>query len=190
MPKSVMFIAWILTLASLIGCASNGKKSDPFQRGLEAYQSGDTKGAEESWRPLADRGDCDAQARFGLLLLTKEAAPGPNAERLRSEAINYLRRAAAQGHPKALSILGDLSNHSRFTFLACEGCKVKKSNVMALKNYTLAEKFASNESEREYSSRMKNSLADSISADEKKQATELVTKWRPAPRQCSPRRPF
>ena len=89
-----------LLAAALVGMAS------PFAvaglaEGLDALKRGDYATAAKELRPLAERGDAEAQHRVGLMY---EFGKGFAADKPQSMA--WLGKAAAQGHPGAQLELG------------------------------------------------------------------------------------
>jgi len=87
----------------LAGCGTYYDPSDPYTLGLRWHDRGRMDLAAKEWKPLIEKNDPDAEFRFGWLLWTNVL--GPNRE---LEAIHLFRKAAEQGQPKALLILGDL----------------------------------------------------------------------------------
>jgi len=55
-----------LTVALLFRCTGVCKSAD-FQKGLIAYESGDSATALREWTPLAKQGYADAQSNLGLM---------------------------------------------------------------------------------------------------------------------------
>ena len=71
--------------------------------GLDALKRRDYAAALKELRPLADRGDAEAQYRMGLMYEHGAGVPADKAQML-----SWLRKAAAQGHPAAQCELGIL----------------------------------------------------------------------------------
>lgn len=88
------------TLALLLPLAAPAVAQD-FEKGAEAYERGDYAAALDEWRPLAQRGMAQAQARLGLMYHKGRSVPQDNAE-----AVKWFRKAAEQGHTKAQARLG------------------------------------------------------------------------------------
>ena len=99
---------WAIALVVLAGftCA----QSQTLQDAQSALERKDYATALRTVRPLADRGDPAAQSLLwerctrwgvGTAHLLGQGAPQNNAE-----ALNWLRKAADQGHPNAQSNLG------------------------------------------------------------------------------------
>jgi TPR repeat protein len=73
----------------------------PMEDGLEAYQEKDYLKAIQTWRPLAQAGDREAQYRVGVMYAEgKGVAPND------AEAALWFERAAEQGEPMAQYNLG------------------------------------------------------------------------------------
>src|SRR5881398_2138414 len=69
--------------------------------GFDAWQRGDFAAAVAEWRPLADRGDADAQYNLGQAYKMGRGVPSD----LRI-AQTWYEKAAQQGHPQAAANLG------------------------------------------------------------------------------------
>jgi cell division septation protein DedD len=69
--------------------------------GVDAWQAGNYGAAISEWRPLADRGDPDAQFNLGQAYKLGRGVP----QDLRAAQIWY-EKAAQQNHPQAQAILG------------------------------------------------------------------------------------
>ena len=91
----------ILLLAALLCSLSWTAGAQDFKKGVEAYKRGDYATALRELRPLAERGDADAQSRLGFMYDNGQGVPKDSAE-----AVRWLRRAAEQGFPKAQFDLG------------------------------------------------------------------------------------
>ena len=72
-----------------------------LEGGLAAYRSGDYAKAIELWRPLAEKGDAEAQYRIGTLF-----AEGRGVQRNDETAVTWFRRAAEHGNAMAQYNLG------------------------------------------------------------------------------------
>ena len=69
--------------------------------GIDAWQGGDYSGAVRLWRPLADRGNADAQFNLGQAYRLGRGVPAD----LRT-AQSWFEKAAQQGHEQAQANLG------------------------------------------------------------------------------------
>lgn len=67
-----------------------------LQDGLAAYRDGDYAKAAQLWRPLADKGDAEAQYRLGSMY-----AEGKGVERNDATALMWFQRAAERGNAAA-----------------------------------------------------------------------------------------
>jgi TPR repeat protein len=67
-----------------------------LEEGLAAYRSGDYAKAMELWRPLAEKGNADAQYRVGSMY-----AEGKGVERNDATALTWFKRAAEGGNAAA-----------------------------------------------------------------------------------------
>lgn len=74
-----------------------------FIVGLDAYDAGDYAAALESWRPLAEGGD--AQAQFGLGFMYRK---GNGVSQDDAEALRWYRLAADKGHQWSQYNLGQM----------------------------------------------------------------------------------
>lgn len=89
-------LVFFAVLAGLAGPA----RAD-FNAGLQAYQRGDYAGAIQEWRPIAEKGDANAQYNLGLMY-----ARGQGLSRDYAEAAKWYRKAAEQGNTNAQYNLG------------------------------------------------------------------------------------
>ncbi|WP_066778134.1 SPOR domain-containing protein [Sphingomonas sp. CCH5-D11] len=78
-----------------------GSAGADVKQGVDAWSRGDYKAAVEIWRPLAASGDADAQFNLGQAYKLGRGIPAnlPN-------AIEWFRKAAAQGHSQAIDNYG------------------------------------------------------------------------------------
>ena len=90
-----------LLLASVSVCYAQD-----FEKGFNAYNSGDYATALREWRSLADQGDADAQYNLGLMY-----ANGQGVIQDYKEAVRLYGQAAAQGNASAQSNLGLMYNN-------------------------------------------------------------------------------
>lgn len=72
-----------------------------FERGANAFATGDYVTAQNEWASLAEEGNVEAQASLGEMYLSGIGVPQDSAK-----AIKLLRSAAIQGHPVAQFNLG------------------------------------------------------------------------------------
>ena len=71
------------------------------KKGVSAWQAGDFASAVREWRPLADKGDADAQFNMGQAYKLGRGAPADM-----KLAQSWYEKAAAQGHEQAQANLG------------------------------------------------------------------------------------
>ncbi len=89
-----------LTVAVLLGSAGMSWGAD-FQKGLDAYESGDFATALREWTPLAEQGDALTQYNLGQMYRTGQGVPQDY-----KTAVKWYRLAAEQGHASAHYNLG------------------------------------------------------------------------------------
>src|SRR5438270_921195 len=71
------------------------------KEGVDAWQAGNYAGAVREWRPLADRGDPDAQFNMGQAYKLGRGVPGDM-----GLAMSWYAKAAEQNHAQAQANLG------------------------------------------------------------------------------------
>ena len=86
----------ILFAAAFAFLASPALGQVALEEGLAAYRGGDYAKAMELWRPLAEKGNADAQYRVGSMY-----AEGKGVERNDATALNWFKRAAEGGNAAA-----------------------------------------------------------------------------------------
>jgi len=92
-----------ITLLLLIGVAlSSGARAD-LAAGVAAYQAGDFASALKEFKPLAAKGNADAQVNLGFLY-----ARGQGVAVDYKQAASWYRKAAEQGQADAQFNLGSL----------------------------------------------------------------------------------
>jgi TPR repeat protein len=96
MKKLVFVLITTLTLAS--ACPLLAQDLD---KGLATYEPGDYATALKEWKPLAEQGDVNAQAKLGW-----HHATGKGVAQDYKEAAKWFLLAAEQGHVKAQASLG------------------------------------------------------------------------------------
>jgi TPR repeat protein len=131
MVSRLTFLALLLILA----CPAHAD----FQSGLDAYNRGDYAAALQEWKPLAEKGDANAQYNVGLLY-----ARGQGVTQDFKEAAEWYRRAAEQGVPAAQYNLGVMYSNGEgvnqdpaearkwFTKAAEKGVREAESGLEAL----------------------------------------------------------
>jgi TPR repeat protein len=88
----------MLVIAQVVSAGS-------FADGMAAYNRGDYATALKLWRPLAERGNADAQVLLGNMYSEGHGVPQNDAE-----AVSWYREAAEQGNAMGQQSLGDSYN--------------------------------------------------------------------------------
>ena len=83
------------------GGAALPAQNPEVKAGIEAWLAGDHAGAIRRWRPLADRGDADAQFNIGQAYRYGRGVPADL-----KIAQGWFEKAATQGHGQAVANLG------------------------------------------------------------------------------------
>jgi len=87
--------------AALLIAAAAPLSAQSVRAGIEAWQQSDYAGAVAIWRPLAEKGDADAQFNLGQAYRLGRGVPTNL-----SAAKTWFERAATQGHVDAQTTLG------------------------------------------------------------------------------------
>ena len=90
------YVVLLLALAALPARAD-------FEAGIAAARAGDYAAALRAWRPLAEKGQRDAQFNLGLLYENGLGVPADGAE-----AVRWYRRAAEQNDRQAQAYLAEM----------------------------------------------------------------------------------
>ena len=90
----------VVLSAAALTLAAGPAKAD-VKKGVDAWHRGDFAAAVAEWRPLADRGDADAQYNLGQAYKLGRGVPQDLAI-----AETWYEKAAQQGHPQAAANLG------------------------------------------------------------------------------------
>ena len=115
------FVSLFIVLVSLL--ASPAYAQD-VRAGIQAYERGDYAAALREWRPLAERGDGDAQGSLGLLYALGQGVP-----RDFDQAIRWFRLSAGQGYAIGQNNLAVMYQN---------GHGVPKDHAEALKLYRMS----------------------------------------------------
>jgi TPR repeat protein len=91
-----LWMAAIAGFAVLMAPAHAQVQEDPVKAGVDAYQRGDYKTAVDRWRPVAIKGNPDAQFNLGQAYKTGRGVPTDL-----KQAEEWYRKAALQGHEQA-----------------------------------------------------------------------------------------
>ncbi len=97
----------LLVLTSGI-CVATDAPDDSFARGWAAYQAGRYSGAMQSWLPLADAGNADAELNIGILYDAGQGVPVDPVQ-----AATWYRKSAEHGHAAAQYNLGMMYSTGR-----------------------------------------------------------------------------
>jgi len=105
---------WLLATAAALGTAATAQPGTPggmasdranaagsVRAGVEAWQAGNYDEAIRQWRPLADRGDADAQYNIAQAYFLGRGVP-----QNMNLAEQWYERAARQGHDEAIANYG------------------------------------------------------------------------------------
>src|SRR6185295_15422053 len=98
--------------------------AQPFQDAMQALKKKDYQKAFEIFRPLAEKGNTQAQVQLGQMYREGQGVPQDNAE-----ALNWYRKAADQGSDEAQYNLGAMYR---------DGQGVAKNDAEALRWYRKA----------------------------------------------------
>jgi TPR repeat protein len=101
-----------------------GGGSGDFDKGMKAYESGDYKTAVREWKPLAEKGDANAQHKLGRMY-----RDGKGVSKDYKIAVKWFRLGANQGYAGAELSLGWMYDN---------GYGVPKDDKTAVKWYRLA----------------------------------------------------
>lgn len=152
-------LAAILLAAILVFPSANptlaGGADAAFAEGLRAYDAGDYTDAVKRWRPLAERGDAEAEAALAGLYVQGLGVP-----RDAAEAVHWYRRAAERGHGVAQMNLGDM---------LARGRGVKRDPVRAYFWLELAARQG-----KSWAVRRRDELANTMTASARAQALKLI----------------
>jgi TPR repeat protein len=92
---------WALAAAAALGAGAAPLLAQSVESGITAWQAGDYDAAVRAWRPLADRGDEDAQFNLGHAYRLGRGVP-----RNMQLAEQWYERAARAGHLEAQAMYG------------------------------------------------------------------------------------
>ena len=93
-------LAWLAALA-FVASPTTADVRPGVKQGVEAWSRGDYKAAVDIWRPLATTGDADAQFNIGQAYKLGRGVPVDL-----PLAIEWFRKASAQGHAQAIDNYG------------------------------------------------------------------------------------
>ena len=95
-----MSLRFTVTLVLAFVCLAAPTSAD-FETGMDAYERGDYETALSEWRPLAEKGDAQAQLHLGMLYHQGQGVPQDY-----TAARQWYEKAAAQGYAMAQYSLG------------------------------------------------------------------------------------
>ena len=130
-----------------------------------AYQKQDYTAALRLLRPLANRGDADAQFKLGYMYDNGQGVPKDYVE-----AAKWYRLAADQGDARAQNNLGSL-------YFRGEG--VPKDYVLAYMWRNLASAGASDAAVREQAAKARDALATMMTPAQVAEAQRMSREWKP-----------
>jgi TPR repeat protein len=134
--------------------------SDDFAEGLALFDSGDLQAAYETWLPLADSGDVQAQVALAGLL----ESGGPGVPRDLAAAARWYERAARAGDPVAQMNLAEYYER---------GLGLAQDRPRALAWYTLAA-----EQGRGWAGQRRDELTSQLGPADRARATQLQARLR------------
>lgn len=184
--------AWAAAVAILLtatACNTYYDPTDSYTRGLRFYDRGMTGVAREIWEPLVAQGDCDAEARYALVLFQRsDIAPD------QPKGLAMMQRAANRGQPLAQLSLGSLYYDNYIPnagaggrIVRCDGCGLTESLTESMKWLLLAKKTAVYDSQRRFVDQFMPQVREKMSAAEISAAEAAVAAWTPQAPICKPR---
>jgi uncharacterized protein len=158
--RAVGLLAALMMLVATVTSSWSSSLSD----GASAFHRGDYVIAVRKLRPLAERGDAEAQAILALMYQQGSGVPQDAVM-----AAHWYLSAAEQGHVGAQYQLGLLYD---------KGHGVPRSTVIAYKWLNLAAARAAPR-ERDYYVRIRDAVASKLDADQLAKAQWLAESWAP-----------
>lgn len=187
MIKRLLISAFLLL--PIPGCNTYFDPSDSYVRGLRFYDRGMTGVAREIWLPLQKNGDCDAEARYALVLFQTSDIPPDQ-----PKGLAMMQSAANRGQPLAQLMLGHLYFMKYIPGAAagggtvtCDTCGLTTSTIESMKWLLLAKKHAVYDVQRTAADRLLPEVRRSMTTQEIATAEEAVAKWQPQGATCKPR---
>ena len=172
MKKSIALAVWSLLAILTAQLPAHARHTldalgaAQLRKGMAAFNRQDYTAAGVLLRLPADRGDSRAQAILCFLHTHGRGAPQSF-----PEAANWCRRSAEQGNAQGQYMLGLLYNN---------GHGVPENFVQAYKWLNLAAAHASGP-KRDFSYRIRDSVATKMSPAQVAKAQMLAIEWRPTP---------
>jgi uncharacterized protein len=155
----------ILASVILTVMLAGGATAGPLQDGDDAYERGDYATAVRLWRPLAERGNPEAQFILGQMYNT-----GRGVSQDHAEAVKWYRRAAEQGDVLAQAVLGAMYGGE-------EG--VPADYVQSYMWLNLAASRASTQEDRDMALEARNLVETKMTSEQIAEAERLAREWKP-----------
>ena len=155
---------FLVVAALAVGLAMPAWGQD-FQKGLDAYNGGDFLSALQEWRPLAEQGDANVQAKLGVMYASGEGVPQDYAE-----AARWYRLAAERGNAVAQYNLG---------VMYAEGEGVLRNYVQAHKWFNLVATRRGMHRHQDEARNNRDIIAERMTRDQIAEAQRLAREWRP-----------
>ena len=111
------------------GRGLTGRRGSNVRAGVEAWQAGNYDEAIRSWRPLADRGDADAQYNLAQAYFLGRGVP-----QNMTFAEQWYARAARQGHEEAEANYGLLLFQNGRAAKRCSGSSAPPAAAIRARN--------------------------------------------------------
>ena len=120
MKKVILQLLLVVAAWAVIGCGDQSQQdAENFKAGMDAYAQGNFAVALEKLRPLAEKGNTDAQERLGL-----SYAKGSGVERDWVQADKWFSIAAALGKETAV-------NNKKVVEVHMQPEKIAEANALA-----------------------------------------------------------
>jgi TPR repeat protein len=101
MARTGLKVILISALLLVAGCNNSQRDAANYQEGIDAYAKGDFAAALAKFRPLAEKGNAQAQFNMGVM-----ARQGQGVAPDDRQAVDWWMKAAEQGHAEAQDNLG------------------------------------------------------------------------------------
>lgn len=155
----VFVLITVFLLMGVSGCTKT------IEDARSAYKKGDYQTAYRIFKPLAERGDAEAQKNLGTMYAVGQGVPKDNAE-----ALKWYRRAADQGHIGAQLNLGIIYFMDQV---------IPKDFVLAHMWLNIAASNSSDAKERNAAAKMRDGVASKMTPDQIAEAQRLAKEWKP-----------
>lgn len=159
-------------------------EKDNYLIGLSWYKQWNYQIAAKFWKPLAQKGDCDAQYALGLLYFE-----GLGVGQSYEKAIDLWTRSADQGQAQAQISLGIVYSRLSlpYTSLDCKrGCGQEKDPLTAYRWFGIASEIGSPHEMKVAQDSLKKVVPE-MTPEEIKKGDALIDAWKPAPARCDRR---